>query len=889
MNMMKKRGLLALSLFLLVSTVSFSQSQTGSITGVVLDEDKAPLPGVEIVISSPQLISARLVQTTNTKGYFRFAYLPPGTYTIKANLQGYEAIVQENVAIRLNIVTDVNIAMKPQRLEKEVVVTAAAPNVAIANAKLSTNVDFSELMKLPVSRSLNTYMTMAPGVLDGMVSLGGGRRENALNVDGIQMTDPGAGTGQGTQQSVEAYDEVQIETAGHAAEFGNVSGAVVNVVTKSGGNKIEGQFTLYYKNKGLLASNYGGTGLSAPDTQQLYNYDGNASVGGPIIKDKLWFYLSNGGIFYKNRIYGFSEDVPWSTVTSLGKITWQANAKNKLSLMLNYHYIYSPYDYASQFFEVQSTTKYTGKSISGVFDWMSTLDSDTYVEVRAAIVSKKNSDIGRSHDVEVYDYYTSMSSGGQGDFLQQRKRWQGQGSITKFVDDFVGTHQFKVGFEYEKGESKNRYLANEDEYGMGAYYTYDGEPYMSYQYVPTKGEWQIDSFNQYSGYIQDSWKPNRYLAANIGFRYNVADTFCPPQGGYEKITIAHWKNLEPRITVGIDPFGTGKTGFKLGYSRYSTLMYTWAYNLNPNIQGYNLYYNTSPGVFELIESYTPLSYTIDPDLKRPHTDEFLASVDHLIAKDWTVRASYVYRKTRDLITCEDIARTSDWYEAVETTNPLTGEALTIYNLKDGAPDPYYYYSNNPLAKKDYHGLIFELEKKLSHRYQFRLSYTWSRAKGSETQGTSSSGGGLLSIADDWANPNYLINRYGILDKDRTHDIKFQGIYFGPWDLVFSLSYWGMSGIAYTPYAYAYLNQGAESILLEALGSERLPFMHKIDIRAEKEIAIGDTKLSFFATVYNILNSNTVTSLYAYYGSSSYGSTLAVQTARTTELGFRFIF
>ncbi|HOW86380.1 MAG TPA: TonB-dependent receptor [Candidatus Aminicenantes bacterium] len=885
-----KRLLTAFIIILAAATAALAQTHTGTITGIVFDEQGEPLPGVEVAISSPQLMTPQIVQVTNQKGFFRFSYVPPGSYMIKAALQGFSPAVKENVVVSLGLVTDQNLEMSSEKLDNQVVVVGLAPSVALENTKMSMNVGSKELMRLPVTRSLGSYMALAPGVLNGGIALGGGTRENAMNVDGIQMTDPGAGAGQTTIQGMDSYDEVQVETAGHAAEYGNVSGAVINVITKAGGNTFDGQLTYYHQNKGLLSKNYEGTGLSAPSSKQIFNHDVNASLGGPIVKDKIWFFLSGGAIWNKKNVYGFAADMPKTTLSGVGKLTFQPNARNNISVMLNVHNMDQPYYNGSQYTALEAGCDIVSEGTSGILNWMSTLGSNTFLETRLTLAQQRNDYTDRVEEVSMYDYATNMSyNGGGGDFYQRRTRWTGQASLTHYLDDLLGSHQFKAGVEYEKGESKNRSDSVVDEYGMSTYYTMEGAPYVAVRLLPADQPWQIDSFKQIAGYIQDSWRPNKYLVANLGLRYDYATSYTPAQGDYDKITLSKWNTLEPRLTLGIDPFGRGKTGIKLGFSRYALLMYTWTYDLNPNVQAYEAYFNPSPGEFYLVEWYVPLSYTVDPDLKRPYTNEYLVSLDQVLASDWSVKASYIHRATRDFVTTEDSARTSEWYEPVTVDNPYTEGTMTIYNLIEGAPNPYYYVSNNPLAKKDYDAFIFEINKHLSHRYQFRLNYTWSRAKGTETQGSSSSGGGLNSIYSDWNDPNFLINKSGILDRDRTHEIKFQGFYMAPLGFVLGLSYQGVSGLSYTPYRTYTLDQGAESVLLVSQGSLRMPFMNKIDIRVEKEFGFKGSTLAVFGTVYNLLNSNTTTGINTNFTSSRYGLTTGIMTARTVELGARYTF
>jgi hypothetical protein len=190
---------------------------------------------------------------------------------------------------------------KSAKLESEVFVVIAARVVAMENTKLATNIDATQLKNLPVARNVDAAFNLAPGVLYDS-SLGSGARESCWNSGGVQVTDPGSDSGGSTSQSMDAYEGVQVKTAGHPAEFGNAGGAIINVITYSGGNTYHGEGSVYLTNSDLQASNIKGTPVSAPTTQALYNYGFNFSVGSPIIKDKLWFFVSTVLSFNYNRI-----------------------------------------------------------------------------------------------------------------------------------------------------------------------------------------------------------------------------------------------------------------------------------------------------------------------------------------------------------------------------------------------------------------------------------------------------------------------------------------------------------------------------------------------------------------------------------------------------------
>jgi hypothetical protein len=252
----------------------------------------------------------------------------------------------------------------------------------------------------------------------------------------------------------------------------------------------------------------------------------------------------------------------------------------------------------------------------------------------------------------------------------------------------------------------------------------NGVPYMSISYDPPEMDARVDPYNQFSVFAQDSWRINRFINLNAGFRFNYIDAYTPPQHQQTiKLSIADWKTLEPRIALGIDPFGDGKSGIKLSFSRYATMMWTWFYGLNPNGSSMTMYYILGPGQFYPLFSSSPYAFEIDSDLKRPYVNEVFVSVERNIGKDFLIKLNFVDRQFKDFITIIDSARTEEWYNPIQVTNPLTGEAMTVYNWNMNSPDPVDYYNNDPRAERSYRALIFELTKRMSHNFQFRLSYT----------------------------------------------------------------------------------------------------------------------------------------------------------------------
>ena len=204
--MRKSRKFIVVALFLILAAGSaVAQVRTGILTGKVTDDQGEPLPGVSIIVSSPALIEGSRSEITNDRGFYRFMNLDPGVYFLKAEIQAFKPYEQSEIRVRLGLTATVDIKLTPGMI-----------------------VDFGADPKYP-ERS----------------AFGSGSRENYYSVDGTYLTDPGAGT-QMIYWNYDIIEEAQVEGTGHDAQYGNSAGAVINVITKSGGGQIQrpGQFLL---------------------------------------------------------------------------------------------------------------------------------------------------------------------------------------------------------------------------------------------------------------------------------------------------------------------------------------------------------------------------------------------------------------------------------------------------------------------------------------------------------------------------------------------------------------------------------------------------------------------------------------------------------------------
>jgi hypothetical protein len=291
---------------LLLSSTALAQTASGRIQGKVTDAaTNAAVGDVVVTATSPALQGEQTVVSDAT-GEFEIPTLPPGTYLLHLEKEGYRPLNQPEITIRLDKTIKINLKLSPESLKaEEVVVVGKAPTVDIGSTQTGSTVTDDFLNNIPVAspnsaggavRSFESLQATAPGANEDLYGVGVGGAtspENNYVIDGVNVTDPGFGL-LGTSLSIDFIKEVDVITGGYMPEYGRATGGVTNVVTKSGGNEYHGSFAVYVQPGALIAPektiNRLGQAISAQSKVNL-NANIGAEVGGYIIKDKLWFYV----------------------------------------------------------------------------------------------------------------------------------------------------------------------------------------------------------------------------------------------------------------------------------------------------------------------------------------------------------------------------------------------------------------------------------------------------------------------------------------------------------------------------------------------------------------------------------------------------------------------
>ena len=588
----------------LIAGAAYAQETTGEIRGSVVDPDGAALPGVTVTVENDQTGVDR-TSIADAKGTFRFAALPPGAYTVTSTLDGFQTH-KASVRVQLGGTQYVDVGMALGAITDVIEVTGEAPLVDVTSTVSGITVGTDELnARMPVQREASYVAMLAPATVAGdsafngytpgqnNISVGGASvAENSYQVNGLNITNFRNGLGS-SMVPMEFVEEIQVKTGGYAAEYGRSTGGVINMVTKSGSNSLHGSFSLFYEPESLQEQ--------SPDTYGSPNQDenrelleANASLGGAIFKDKLFFF---GFVRYtdsqRTGIIADEDAAPGQTgnITDTsfdnpywgGKIDWNITSNHRVEAT----YITDAVDVTN--------TQYSWDRVGGTGQGdlqgqgITERGGDNYIFKYTGIFSENfllsgqygTNDFNRTDsattDSNPYAYDTRSGAWvgigawvnwSRGSAFDEREAYRLD------ADLYLGSHSFRAGADYEQNFSFDN-----TEYSGGMYLRYSTAGNQGYtedmqgnildpdsqvvriRHYNTGGGYDVESNALYA---QDSWAVTPNLTVNLGVRY---EEFENRNGlGDEFISVdGQWA---PRLGMIWDPSGEGRSKVYLSYGQY---------------------------------------------------------------------------------------------------------------------------------------------------------------------------------------------------------------------------------------------------------------------------------------------------------------------------------
>jgi outer membrane receptor protein involved in Fe transport len=938
----------AVGLIILASTTPLlAQRTTGSITGVVKDSTGAALPGVTVSVSGPNIVGTQTA-VTNESGLYRFISLPPGEYQLSFALTGFKGLTRRALRVSVGGVLEEDASLEVGQMAETIDVVGEAAVVDTKSNEVGANYDHAWIDNAPLRRfSFFDLVAAAPGSLQGGDSnntsrtmvYGSSYDENLFQVDGVEVTDNYFNEAL-AEPNTDAIEEIEVLSLGAPAEYGNLTGAVYNIVTRQGTNDFHGDAGFYWQGDGLTSDNSkdivnpDGSFLDAcpddgrcPWTRDKFT-DLSLQLGGPIIKDKLWFFASYGNQRDYYWDVGVDNSNPltagrFRTDRYFGKLNWQINDKHRLAG--TFHLDKKDDDGGLQANSAPETAvKRTAKTPTPGLGYTGVLSDKTVVELRYSgfygDVKQLPTDPNQPRDLDrFYNVDTGFLSGGHYYWYDLGpKRTTITAKVSHLADKFLGaSHDFRFGVQYSSAQAPglvgyNDLIFTSESYSYGGY---------GYHYTPFS----------YSGdtravgvFLDDTVRVNDRLSLNLGVRYDYQKAFSAEQVGLDEFgnptderfpetDFFTWNTVSPRVGFNWKATPDGKTVLKGHYGRYHRAVATGEYanKIGPSITP--IFF----GPFDVASgSFVDLSFVkgndnlaVDPDYESPYTDQFIASLERELTRGLGAQLNYVYKRGRRYAGWEEINGEYVRIPFVDSgLGPLdqpTGRTIELFQIVSDPEDRFFRITNPPIMRSDIHAVGLTLLKRMSDRWQLTASGTWLRAKGTlqEGQGGAGEAGtgigiiqrGGLQFRSFGQNPNSYVNVDGRLKSDVEWQFKMQALYQLPAGFMVSANFSHRSGahiVRRTRELGDITGLERTPVLLQPRGENgRLEDVTILDMRLQKDFRVNDDiRFSLFADAFNVLNSDTtegvITSLVE---SDSYLFPLSPVTPRRFMLGAKVKF
>jgi len=928
-----------LALSIIVFSTSFSQEQYGNLRGVVLDLNGQPLPGVVIILES-DLYAPRSVIAADS-GVFRFINVSPSVYTLKCSLPGFKNHVQQNLDIRVGTNFDLKIILEQAVLEEELTIRAESPIVDTKKTSIGANINQVMLQELPSARDPWAILQQAAGVQVATENVGGSQsgqqaiflskgtdyQDAIWNMDGINITDQAA-LASAMYYDFDSFEEMTIVTGGQDASV-QTAGININFITRRGGNKFLGMSRVFFTNKDLQADNR---------TEELIklNYIGDRinqimdygfQFGGPIFKDRLWFWLGFGIQDIRQlTIAGYPQDAELRNYN--GKINAQISARNRTELAF-----YVPLKYAEGRGAGPSRPPETTQEQKPIDCYYVKLE-DEHIFSPNFLLSFKASYFSQGTewmpsgglDTQVgQDIITGMFSGSMSYSLAKRPQYSFRLDGNIFREKLLaGNHEFKFGIEYRNTENLLYLFDPGDAWKLYR----KGSPYLAYVEREERTEFASDRFSFYSSDAytrgrltlnlglrldrEKSWiKESRVQASRIAPDFLPALTFPAIDPG-----IALW-TLSPRIGFTFDFAGDGRTMLRGNIARYTAQMGTaWSRLLNPAQMAYALYFwkdlngdkqvttNELAGFplkgildFSGFDPWNPAKLetpnAIDKDVKAPLTDEILLGIEKEVFTNFAMGAALVLRRNHrfywevfyDKAAGTKITQT-DFIGPIKGT--LTYEAQSYayeyWTLNRFRPVGLF-RENQPDYHENYSSIEVTAVKRLSRRWMLNASFTYQvfnvhfGKKGyTDPTNVAVQDGARKEGGSDWM-------------------AKLSFLYELPW---------GFAASGYLNARQGYIFR--EQILVDtpernevglgptvnldtmSLGKKRLANFYNADLSLAKKISLKKFgTLGFEVNAFNVFNLHHELSRYSLRNSSRYRQIQKILNPRVIRFGLRYTF
>lgn len=921
-----------------VFMVPRTSSAQAAIAGAVRDISGAVMPGVTVEASSPALIEKTRSVVTDSAGQYKIVDLRPGTYEVAFTLAGFKTVRRGNIVLEGTFIAAVNADLQVGSVEETIIVTADAPTVDVINTAATFVANREVLDAIPTSRRDTTARALLiPGTTVtynilgqyNMTSHGSSTSDFTMAIDGLRVNNLcGSGQFSGFYMNDQAVQELTYSTGAESAEIQS-SGIRVNQVPKDGGNRFSGSLLFSLRGSSLQSDNRSdavkAAGITIAGT--AYDWQVNPSFGGPLAKDKLWFYATY--LRQDHKIYvpsaHFSDGSPayrndMGSYSGVGRLTWAASGKDKIRVYVEKQFtgeFYNGFTFLPTTTPEASTDAF-GNGWIPQARWTRAQSSKLLFEAGIAYYNQPYEQNCKASvkptDLPVLNGSTGLLTGACGYTIPPYHSTTKDYNVMASASYVTGSHAMKFGFTDLWGENSRTFSPNANidalikinVAGLGNNIPFQAVVYNS----PATSIQNVNS--DFGSYAQDTWTMKR-LTLNYGARFEHFNASIPAESSDASTWIGarnfpaipnvpNWNDWAVRLAAAYDLFGNGKTALKVSAGKYVAAQAAgYAQNFNgmsgatQTVTWTDLDRNgtilDAAGNIEVNEvgprtaNFGQITVRPDPALPRGYNWEYSAVLQHELFPRMSVTAGFYHRDFYNLQVADNQnLTTADWSAlSVNTPTdprlPLSGQPIPLYTLNPAkvgiATDNLLTFSTQ--NKTTYNG--FEVTGNL-RRDKFLLfgGLTVDRLITSNCDGSSSTDG--TSGRD---NPNGL----RFCDSVRATQgqpagifrstVKASAAYSFPYDINLSASFSSIPGPAVAA-NYTVTSAlagrpiigntaGAASVVVNLVqpNSVFLDYQNRLDLRLGKTFRFSQTKIQGFADIFNVLNAGTVLTVNQTYG------------------------
>ena len=863
---------LALVLAALPSTASAQTAQVGQVVGDVRDATGAILPGATVTLTSEARGFSRAV-VTDSFGKFMFPVVPPGKYDLTVTLSHFEVKKVTNNLVEAEKTTGVSVMLKLATVEEKTTVIGETPIVDPTNQTVQTRLRDDEFQKMPFNRSYQALLGIAPGVVgSGNANTHGALSSNNLFLfDGVNTTDPTSGTF-GNSMNYEAIQEIIIRTATASAEFGRATGAIVDVVSKSGTNQFQGSMKYIFTNDQWNQQNTTTSEVAPNASLARTKFDKlnpvySGTIGGPIRQDRAWFFAAfedarntspqqqtNAAPGNTPETYQQTTNSPYFTARVTAELAPAHHAWFKVQQAPTNGFLFDYYNgFAAERSALtkqdQGGRSYAG-SYTGVFAKRWTLEAMAAHSAETITVSPFQ--VGATNGgAAIFDENDGRwYNGATYDGYVKRPRTQATAAATYFANLGGHVHSIKAGMDWQMVRSENSFkFPTGTEFDVIGFdpvtRSYTPDLRFDYDTTPSKSRGQQLAF-----YGRDQFQAGSRATIEAGLRLDRQTA----HSDVNALTLSTWA-LAPRVSASVAVDRQSRTLLVGSYGRFHDGVlqgFSDTFAAVPQQTNYNLY-QWNGTAYDFVSAFAQGASTFAPNtaISPRRMDEFTGGVEHKVNNAFGVSARAIVRTWGNFI------------DDVRSFNADGSVNRVVQNITG--------------ATRTYRGVEFGVDRRFANHWSASANYTYGRTRGNHFSDDFSALGDFVNESCQTIDPgvgdangvfpcaDVQANLAGTPTYDRPHMVKFNAAYshpMGRFDLTTGVVGSVTSKATYTESRTVQvllpgtLSASGQTLTYnyEPLGTDRIPGLAKnVDASAELTRRLGRANLGMKFDVFNVFN------------------------------------